>query len=375
MESRKRRRGWVVALGAGLLTSLVPGCRTPGSSLTPTQDTVRSARPGEHEAVAKADAGASTLDYVRIPPPTPTAATAKKETPVTTVASAGTSANITTAPPAPTLPPNGVSGAVKLPPLTATPPNAATVPDVEPKHVHPVIPVDRVVVERPTAGHAEESESKDPPLVAALRCYIDKKPREALDHLAKYDKLNQETLLSLLVLAVQFAEVEKPSEQQTSVAIEALESVIFGLRARAPLAVEKMCLCKWIKTFGVYDPMPEDHVFAPGEQVRVYAELRNFSIERQEAANGAPAVFVTKLAGTAEIRDPNGKSVWKQQLQRDEADRSQTPRHDYFDHYHFFLPDLKPGWYTLEVTVEDVPSRRKARSRVDLKVGLLPQGS
>ena len=52
---------------------------------------------------------------------------------------------------------------------------------------------------------------------------------------------------------------------------------------RAALDIEKICFCREIKTFGVYDPWPEDHAFQagvedrPGELVQVYVELRNFT--------------------------------------------------------------------------------------------------
>lgn len=369
------QRGWVVALGAGLLSSLAPGCRLmPPSADSPFRDTPQARAPKASEP-AKPEERAP--DYAVVPdPPTPSASgTGKSLTSKVNTASLQPTAAVAVPP---VVRPAGVSPAEKA--TASARPEAGLDIDMEPARVKSMIPIGPIAV-GPVPHHTgseEPSESSykmpEPPLLAALRCYLEKRPREALTHLEKFDKLNQELLLCLLPLAAQLAEAEKPSDRQSAMAVEQLESVMYGMRTRAPLLVEKMCLCQSIKAFGVYEEMPEGHVFQPGEQLRVYAELRNFSSERHEA-NGQPAVFLTRLSSTAEIRDKDKKTVWKQPLQRDEPDRSQTPRHDYFDHYRLWLPELRPGWYTLEVTVEDLATHRKARREVDLKVGLLPQGS
>jgi hypothetical protein len=369
MASRKIQHGWVVALGAGLFGSLLPGCHLPQSGGSHT----RASKAGD---VAKVD-NPLPPDYAIVPaPPVPVISAASK----------------TSAAPVAGKTDGSAQGAAEMHPVTIRLGSAAAGPtpavpkcnpkldiDLEKCHVPPIIPIDRIMVGPvPHGGGEEPSEvckMQEPPLLAALRCYLENQPREALGHLKKFDQVNQELLICLLPLAVQLADAAKPSDRQCEMAVEQLESVMYGLRTRAPLLVGKMCLCQSIKGFGNFEIMPEDHVFQPGEQVRVYAELRNFSSERNEA-NGQPAMFLTRLSSTAEIRDNKDKqTVWKQSLQRDEPDRSQTPRHDYFDHYRFYMPELRPGWYTLEVTVEDLVTHRKARRAVDLKVGLLPQGS
>ena len=372
------RRGWVVALGAGLFSSLVPGCRlTPQSADGPFRDVPQARAPNAADAEEKA------FPYARVPdPPKPVLPGASTDH-ATPVASKSSLSNV---PPVAGVPVQPVvrAGGVAQSPMPSGP---ATRPETPPLDidlegpVKPRIEIGKITVGPvPHPGSEEPSENygsnkmPEPPLLAALRCYLEKKPREALDHLAQFDKLNQELLICLLPLAVQLAEAEKPSERQSAPWPWNSLKASCTACTRAPLLVEKMCLCQCIKGFGNYEEMPEGHVFQPGEQLRVYAELRNFSSERHEA-NGQPAVFLTRLSSTAEIRDKEKKSVWKQPLQRDEPDRSQTPRHDYFDHYRFYLPDLRPGWYTLEVTVEDLATHRKARREVDLKVGLLPEGS
>jgi hypothetical protein len=363
MVSRTKWRGWVVALEAGLLSSLVLGCRLPLKRTDTPLQQAEVVKPAGQDKLGDVETKPNNASVP--PPPVPVATQSGNNSSLTRVAGVRV----------PGKPPESPPPSVPVATQANTKPDD---PDLEPKRATPVIKISQVTVGPPPNPGSEESETHkmpEPPLLAALRCYLEKKPREAIGHLSKFDQVNQELLICLLPLAVQLADSEKPSDQQSAMAVEQLESVMYGMRTRAPLRVEKMCLCKSISAFGVYEPMPQEHVFQPGEQLRVYAELRNFSSERHDETGG-PAVFVTQLSSTAEIRDhASKKTVWKQPLQRGEPDRSQTPRHDYFDHYRFCLPDLHPGWYTLEVTVEDLATHRKSRRAVDLKVGLLPQGS
>jgi hypothetical protein len=219
----------------------------------------------------------------------------------------------------------------------------------------------------------EEDNSRESALVAALRSYLDKHPDKALGTLKQLDKFSQEMLICLLPLAVQLSEAKEMSPQERALILEQLDSLMVPLRARAPLVIAKMCLCKSVETFGVYEPLPDDHVFQAGEQVLIYAEVQNFTSERIETRAGRP-VFVTRLASSVTIRNEAHKAVWKQEFHRDSPDQSQTLRHDYFDHYTFCLPKLRPGLYRIEIQVEDVATGRPAKRSLDLRIGVMPEG-
>jgi hypothetical protein len=104
----------------------------------------------------------------------------------------------------------------------------------------------------------------------------------------------------------------------------------------------------------------------PGERIQVYAEVRNFT---SRPYNGE---YETKLSCLLEIRE--GEKVTRTINLDTCIDRSQTPRHDYFLNFQFPVPArLKPGWYTLWITVRDVTggeasAARIARKSVDFKV-------
>src|SRR5262249_3386037 len=99
-------------------------------------------------------------------------------------------------------------------------------PDVEAKEPHGRIVIRPVDVRPPAAQHAEAQEPPDAPILGAMRCYIDKRPVQAIEHLRKYDKLSQELLICLLPLAVELAEVEKINPKQMEMTVEQLQMLL-----------------------------------------------------------------------------------------------------------------------------------------------------
>ncbi len=241
-------------------------------------------------------------------------------------------------------------------------------PEPPPTPAEPPPPAPQAVVT------LEPKVEPDEPLLAALRCYLQKRPEEALELLQRYDKANQEMLLALLPLAVRLTEgtVDDAKPQELAALIDQLHSLSLPLRKRAPLRIAKMCFCREIQRFGRYEPLREDEALfqagcegRPGDQVQVYVEVRNFTSEQQGPYN------VTKLASNLEVRNYEGKAVWSYAFP-DEPDTSRTPRQDYFINYRFHVPaELAPGPYTLWITVQDVltnPPRPPTRRSLDFRV-------
>jgi hypothetical protein len=232
---------------------------------------------------------------------------------------------------------------------------------------------------RPAAPEPEAPKpAPDAPLVAALRCALEKHPAEARRLLAKYEKNDRELLLSLLRLTADLGEgdLEKLPPEQASRTLAQLSAVTTNLRLRAPLALEKVCFCKKIQGFGRYAPLPPqtDEQLAsfqagsegrPGERVQIYAEVRNFACRRAQEGH-----YETLLESKLEIRDEERREVASIDLGKC-VDRSQTPRQDYFLNFQLHVPaKLAPGRYTLWVKVRDVTTDppREADSTLDFRV-------
>jgi hypothetical protein len=206
----------------------------------------------------------------------------------------------------------------------------------------------------------------DAPLVSALKCALEKHPEEASQVLDKYDQSDRELLLALMQLAagIDKKDLESLSSAEAAGTLERLRLLTAQLRRRAPLSLDKVCFCKTIDGFGQYEPRPAEYEFRagsegqPGERVQVYVEVRNFSsAARQEQ-------YETRLSSSLAILDEKRQEVAKMTPETS-IDVSQTPRQDYFLNFQFHVPaKLKPGLYTLQVTVQDVtpPAPRAAKT-------------
>jgi hypothetical protein len=238
-----------------------------------------------------------------------------------------------------------------MPPVAPIIPTSRSAPPADP------VPVAPPVVE------AKPKRQEEPPVVVALRCLLSKRPSEAVATLEQYDKTNQELLLYLLALVARLTEgsLQKAQPSEMARLVSQLESMTNTLRPHAALTIEKLCFCRQIKSFGVYQPLI-DHEFRPGELVQVYAELQNFTDEPRGD------VHSVRLVSRLEIREFNGSRVWR--LDPDPApDVSQSRRHDLFNKYLFQMPAaISPGLYILAVRVTDVPTGRTVERTLDFRV-------
>lgn len=346
-------RDWILVLMAGLCGGLVPACTH--TAKTRTTGTAEATMPAElDEPVTVARSGSPYSPMSVSTPKAEAPALVPVDRPIEPV-------HYPEAAPKVEAPRADGTPKADLWPIKPAVPAVPAAPDVPPAQTQPAQAVKPTTV-GPTPVQAA------PPLSAALHCFMDKRPGEAVRLLANYD--NPELLGRLLQLAARLGEssVKSDAAQETEALIAHLSATLSELRARAALIIDKMCFCRRIETFGVYEPLPEDHVFRPGELVRVYVELKNFTSERRETVSGH-ALYVTQLASTAEIRDYSGRQVWEETFHRDRPEQSQTPRQDYYDHYRFCLPELPPERYTLWIKVTDLPTQRSVRRSLDFRVG------
>ncbi len=214
--------------------------------------------------------------------------------------------------------------------------------------------------------------TSETPLVAALRCALEKHPEEAQRLLEQYDKQDRELLLALLRLTAEVGEgeLQNLSAEAASRTLEQLSTIINSLKKKAPLTLEKVCFCKKIQGFGRYTRCPQNHQFQagsgnqPGERVQVYAEVRNFTCKQVEQQ------YETVLESRLVICDAERNELAKIDLGRCE-DRSLTPRQDYFLNFQLHIPPkLAPGLYTLWLYVKDVTTEpaRETSCSLDFRV-------
>jgi hypothetical protein len=342
------RRDWSMALGFGLCASLLTGCARftrPESKPLPVFQTPQSGAIAATPAV-------NSSPYQQLPTPRPVAqeppppATAPSPSTDTTPAITN-SGKTDTMPAQPTL----------YPPATSSP---------EP----PPLPAPAGAPGTLTAAPGATQPPTDVPLVGALRCLLDKRPQDAVGLLKSFDQPTQELLLSLMPVVARLSEesLEKADPREVAVTVDHLEQSAVALRRRAALILDKMCCCRWIDKFGVYEPLPPDHPYLPGSTLHVYVELRNFSSDHRELG------YETRLASTLKLLDAQGKTaqLWGFN-DRNRPERSQTLRHDYFINYSIRIPEsIPPGAYRLALHVEDVPTGKSADHSLTLHLAPRP---
>lgn len=209
----------------------------------------------------------------------------------------------------------------------------------------------------------------EPPVVAALRCFMDRRPDAALEQLARYDAENQDILLHLLPLTARMAEgpISQADPQELAAVIDQMQGVIMALRPRAALVMDKVCFCRQVRKFGVYESLGEKPSFRRGELVEMYCEVRNIACERTTGAQGEYRTHLQNSLEIREIRDP--VRGFRIQRETKKADLCHTPQHDYYLHYSFAIrDDMKPGPYVLTVEVVDVPTGRKINRKLEFVV-------
>jgi hypothetical protein len=204
-------------------------------------------------------------------------------------------------------------------------------------------------------------------LLAALRFFLEKNDDKGRQALQDMDPQTQEILLTLLPLTVRMNEngVGKADPQELAVVIDRLQSVLWKLRPRAALVMDKFCFCHLVRGFGRIDALDEKPTFVGGEMVEVYAEIRNISSQPHRSRRGD---FRTHLVSKLDLRRPGGESVWDGPKEIDKPDETMTPQHDYFQHYSFRMPALPPGEYVLDLEVTDVPTGRTVRQQLNFTI-------
>lgn len=219
--------------------------------------------------------------------------------------------------------------------------------------------------------------TNDPPLVAAVRAYLDGKPDAAVKHLEALDKPNQELMLQLIPAVVRASQLDLPNASPTEIGMlaEQLREPAEALASRAPLVLDRVCFCRWVKNFGRYEPLPDRHVFRAGSLAELYVEVRNApSVAVNSSTEGDG--YVTRLACTLRVTDAAGNIVPLTDRNRHavpaltetKRDFTRSPIRDYFLLFRFPVP-VQPGSYDVTVKVHDPAGGREVtRTLTKLRV-------
>ncbi|MDB5313858.1 MAG: hypothetical protein JWO38_8060 [Gemmataceae bacterium] len=219
----------------------------------------------------------------------------------------------------------------------------------------------------------------EPPLLAAMRAYVENRPADAIRYLQALDRGNQDFALAVMPLLVRGAQINlaAANPEDVAVLVDQCYSVAGRLEGKAALRVEKVAFCRRVSGFGRYEPWPEALPYRPNDLAVLYVEVRNVGSEPAAGPNGEG--YVSRAAVSLEVRDATGKLVeqtdpadWRRRVpvaRFDHADYTRSPLRDYSRTYRISVP-AQPGVYTVTVEVKDPSGGRAARSQpAEFRVG------
>jgi hypothetical protein len=147
------------------------------------------------------------------------------------------------------------------------------------------------------------------------------------------------------------------ADRRARLALRELEQGLHHLAAASGLDVRSLAFCPQVFSFGNYVEFTPAE-FRPGQEVLLYAEIDNFTVESQ------PNGFETELQGSYQIFDTGGRRVAEHTFPP-EKEVCRNRRRDYFIPFRMYLPKrIDPGPYTLQLTIEDLKGRKFGQSSV-----------
>jgi hypothetical protein len=163
--------------------------------------------------------------------------------------------------------------------------------------------------------------------------------------------------------------------RQSTIAARHLRDAIAQLGQQCNLEVRNLSFCRRVTSFGVYDKFTaerpagtlptgkDEHLFAPDQEVLIYAEIANFASRQTDKG------YHTELRASYQILDAQGRRVGPIYDLGVSHDYCQQRRTDFFVRFHRHLPTgLPPGQYSLTLTIEDVQSNKVGESSVPFTI-------
>lgn len=211
----------------------------------------------------------------------------------------------------------------------------------------------------------------DPPLVLAVRAYLNDRPDDAARHLQGFAAPNREVLAWLLPAVALAARAPLEDPTQATLLAQQVNSAAGAIQKIGPLRVTKAAFVYQVKQFGVFDPLPPGYSHLPGGTAVVYAEVENAPSNMSEHPGGGTG-YLTKLICDLQILDEHGQDAMPFDPQAGRAipiaDYTRSRLRDFFISINFGVPS-RPGEYTLIFDIKDPATGRSDRQRLPFRVG------
>lgn len=141
-----------------------------------------------------------------------------------------------------------------------------------------------------------------------------------------------------------------------------LQEAVAKLSQSAPLVVHNLTFCRTVTGYGNITPLEKKTEFSPGQAIRLYAEVENFSSKTSEKG------YHTALQSSYKILDSQGRLIDQHDFGPVE-EHCRNMRRDFFTNYRFALPSsIFAGQYHLKLTIVDLNSNRTGESTIKFTV-------
>lgn len=156
------------------------------------------------------------------------------------------------------------------------------------------------------------------------------------------------------------AEGKHVESRRAALALRELRSAMDHLQNLSTLDVRHLAICEKVESYGRYTPFKASS-FKPGQEFLLYVEIDNFAVEEVGER------YRTELRAEYSLTDGEGQRV--QAVLPPTSEECRNRRRDYFIAYTLTVPrDLRPGTYTLQLTVEDVIGQKSSQGTIELRV-------
>ena len=144
--------------------------------------------------------------------------------------------------------------------------------------------------------------------------------------------------------------------------LEELRLAISSLSNMSQLHVDNLVFCNKVESYGRFSDM-KPYNFTADQEVLLYVEVDNFAATELKDGH-----FKTEMEGSYQIIDSAGRRVADHTFPTEE-EICRNRRRDYFIPYRMWLPkQIKPGEYTLQLTVEDKIGEKFGQASIDFAI-------
>ena len=161
------------------------------------------------------------------------------------------------------------------------------------------------------------------------------------------------------------------TRRRATAAARHLEQAASQLASQATLQVLNVAFCTEVQGFGEFTPAAPR--FVPNQPVLIYCELQNYALRNADRQPDGPPAYAAELRGQYVIVDSDDRVVHQHGFQSVE-DICQFRRKDFYMYFPISMPQLPPGSYRLQLSVEDLVGSKFASAEQEIDFSINAPG-